>query len=441
MKNRNFIRHVSLLTAMLIMVGSLAGCGNSSTGQNSSQGSGGQSGSPQASKITVLLPQNEMDTVGFMKKKTQDFEKETGIQVELINMSWDNVADKVTTEMTAGGNSYDVIEFDNSWVSKFTANKWIVPLDSYMTSDMKSGIIPGLLKIFTAGNSVYGIPWNNDTRFFMYNQKKLTDAGIQQPPKTWDELTEDSKILQKKGLVKYGYIDSYAQAQALTNELTYMVYSFGGDYLDNSGKPTATSTAVSDAYRFLQKAINVDKIVDPASMTSDQENAATVFCQGDTAFFLQAWAGMYSQANTAGSSKVVGQIAVAPYSVGKDGNTHVALSLPEAMAIPSTSKNKDAAWKYIAYMSSKTFDKDKALAIGALPIYSTTFGDAEVLKKYPYWENFGKQSQYAKGLGQILWYDQFSSAVQAESQKILLNEETTSAGLSSLQDKLTKISQ
>jgi multiple sugar transport system substrate-binding protein len=89
-----------------------------------------------------------MDTVGFMKQQTEDFTKATGVKVQLINMSWDDVAAKVTTAMAAGSSSYDVIEFDNSWVTKFTTNNWVIPLDSYMTSDMKTGINPGLLQTF-----------------------------------------------------------------------------------------------------------------------------------------------------------------------------------------------------------------------------------------------------------------------------------------------------
>jgi multiple sugar transport system substrate-binding protein len=429
-KKHGYVSALTVIVAMLMVLTSFAGCAKTSGSSNSSG----------AKEITVLLPQNEMDTVGFMKQQTTNFEKAKGVKVQLINMSWDNVAAKVTTAMAAGSSSYDVTEFDNSWVSKFTKNKWIVPLDNYMTQDMKSGIISGLLQIFSANGKTYGIPWNNDTRFFMYNKSKLDAAGISAPPKTWDELVQDTKILQSKGLVKYGLIDGYAQAQALTNEVTSVVYSYGGDFLAN-GKPTVTSdVAVKNAYDFLQKAVT-DKIIDPASMTSDQENAGNVFCQGDTAFFPQAWAGLYEQSNTASSSKVVGQIAIASYSLSENGSSNVVLSLPEAMAIPTTSKHKDLAWEYIQYMSSRTFDKDKAITIGALPIYSTTFSDKDVIKKYPYWVNFGLQSKNAKGLETILWYDQFSNAVQVESQKMLLNQESVSDGLKSLQGQLTSLSQ
>ena len=67
-------------------------------------------------KITVILPQHEMDTIGLHAEKTEQFTAETGIEVELINMAWEQVADAITTDLTAGGNTYDVIEFDNAWV-------------------------------------------------------------------------------------------------------------------------------------------------------------------------------------------------------------------------------------------------------------------------------------------------------------------------------------
>ena len=38
-------------------------------------------------------------------------------------MGWDNVADRVTAEMSSGGSSYDVIEFDNAWVAKCAENR------------------------------------------------------------------------------------------------------------------------------------------------------------------------------------------------------------------------------------------------------------------------------------------------------------------------------
>lgn len=426
---------LALVIAVSFALTVLAGCGGSQ--KEDAASTPGQS-SKETKKITVVIPKHEMDTKGFFEQQTREFEKASGIQVEFISMSWDNVADKITAEMASKGSSFDVMEFDNAWVARFVTNNWVTPIDDMMTEDMKSGILPGLLEKFSYNGKHYGIPWNNDTRFFMYNKQKLADAGISAPPKTWAELAEQSKTLMSKGLVKYGFIDSLMQAQSGTNELTYFAYSFGGDFLDKDGKPNSSKDpGTKAAFEFLSKGLNIDKFIDPASVSSDYQTVANVFLNGDTAFFLQAWPGIYSQADDESVSKIKGQVAVAPYSLGVDEKSAKVLTLPEAYCIPQSSKNKEAAWEYIKYMSSKEFDKKKGQEIGALPIWSDNFNDADLLKLYPYWSEFGKQSQNAKGLQDILWYDEMSNIIQVESLNILLGKTDVEEGLKKMDEKFT----
>lgn len=434
---------LALIAAMALSI--TTGCGSSTASSSgapaaSTGASSANASSPLAgTKITVLLPNHEMDTVGFMESETRKFEAETGIQVELINMSWENVADRVMTEMAAGGDSYDIIEFDNAWVSKFVTNGWVEPLDAFVTQDIKDGVLPGLLDKFSMNGHIYGIAWNNDTRFFMYNAEMLKRAGIEKPPTTWAELKEQSMKLQAAGIASYGFSNSLMQAQSCTNEITNMVYSFGGDFFDDAGNLTITSDpAVKAAYEYMVDALNTSKFVDPGSLTSDYETVANVFNMGQSAFFVQAWPGIYQSANDAEQSQIVGNIAVADYALGENGKQSV-LTLPEAMAIPATSKNKEAAWEYIKYMSSKDFDKRKAETIGALPIWSDLFNDADLLKLYPHWASFGKQSAYANGLQSLLWYDEFSNIVQVETQKILLGQVSVDDGLKSMEEQCKKL--
>ncbi|HHW48685.1 MAG TPA: extracellular solute-binding protein [Clostridiaceae bacterium] len=454
MLKSRFVKLFTLMTIVLLVASLiLTGCGKSSeTGDSSKSTDSGQpaqqdtqdSGSQATSgeqKITVLLPKHEMDTKGFWEKETRQFESESGVKVELINMAWENVAERVTQEMAAGGSSYDVVEFDNAWVAKFNKNNWLEPLDGYEGADeIKNGLLSGLVNKFSIGGKFYGVAWNNDTRFFMYNKKMLEDAGISKPPKTWAEVKEYSKILQEKGIAKYGFIDAYPQSQVGVNEITYAIYSFGGNYFDENGNLIiASDPGVKNALEFLQKGLNEDKFIDPASLTSDYEAIANVFFKGDTAFFLQAWPGVYAYANDPSVSQIVGQIEVAPYAIGVDEKTNIVLTLPEAMAIPATSKNKENAWKYIRYMSSKEFDKRKALEIGALPIWKELYNDPDLLKLYPYWENFGKQAENARGLPDITWYDQFANIIQVEVQNILIGQTSVEDGLKSIEEQLKRV--
>ena len=131
-----------------------------------------------AEKITVIMPRHEMDLIGLWEQQTAEFEQETGIQVEFIQMSWNEVADKVLADLAAGGNTYDVIEFDNGWVAKFAGADWVEPLNSFASQEYLDSLVGGLLNTFTQDGQVLGIPWNNDTRFFFYNEAMLQAAGL-----------------------------------------------------------------------------------------------------------------------------------------------------------------------------------------------------------------------------------------------------------------------
>lgn len=422
----------ALLSALILL--SAAGCGSG----DKTPADSGSATTPDAApktgeKITVILPRHEMDTIGFHEEKTRQFEAETGIEVELINMGWDQVADRLTADLTAGGGSYDVIEFDNAWVEKFVHNDWLEPLDAYITDEIKEGMVPGLINKFSSGGSLYGITWNNDTRFYMYNKAKLDAAGIDKAPETWDEVLEDFAILKEQGLTTYGYIDCYAQEWAGASELLVAVQSFGGRLIDDNGQPVmGTDPKTREAYQFLVDGIE-SGLIDPSSLTSNQETINNVFCSGDTFLFVQAWPSVYAGANDAETSNIVGEIAVADYALHAEGEEPLVLTLPEAMAIPKTSQHKDAAWKYIEYMSSKELDKERCLKLGSLPIWTELLTDADLLAQYPFWESFSKQIGYAQGLPNVLWYDEFVNILTIESQKILLGQISVEDGLASIQ--------
>ncbi|MHB8279151.1 MAG: ABC transporter substrate-binding protein [Candidatus Humimicrobiaceae bacterium] len=384
-------------------------------------------------KITVIFPKHEMDTVGIFESQTREFEKLTGIKVELIQAEWDKISDKIIAEMSAGGSSYDVIEFDNTWVAKFDKAGWLVPLDDYMPSGWKEGLTPGAASTFSVGGKLYGVPWNNDIRFFMYNKKMLDDAGISAPPKTYDELIEQSKILMDKGIAKYGFAGFWTKGWSLLNSVTPIIYSFGGALFDEDGKPVFnTDPAVVEALQFMVDALNVEKIVDPASITYSQEDAMNIFAAGNVAFMPQGWPGVIGTCNNKELSNVVGQIGVAEWTLAKSPELQATMNLPEALAIPKTSKNKEAAWKYIEFITSKEKDKERGLTIGSIPLWTELYTDKDLLIKYPYWAQFGKQLVYAKGHPKLEWIEEWVNDLENETQAALNKEKTPQEALDDL---------
>ena len=384
-----------------------------------------------ASRITVIIPRHEMDLIGIWEEQTHEFEKKTGIQVELIQMSWDEVADKVLTDLAAGGRSYDVIEFDNGWVAKFAAADWLEPLNKIAPKEYVDSLLPGLVDTFTRKGQLLGIPWNNDTRFFFYNKSMLAKAGFSTPPRTWEEVVTQARKLKQMGICEYPIAEYWNQEWALANSVAFYLYSFGGNYFED-GKITIDQSPALDSIKFMVDLLNKEKIVNPSSTVMSQEAAADLFYRGSSAFFFQGPPSTFNYVNDPKLSKVVGQVEAAPWLPGKTASLQATLTLPEAFAIPKNSRNKDLAWKYIEFMISKEKDKERALKIGSLPLFSDLYDDGQLLKLYPYWEQFGQQSLVAKPLPQVEWYDELVQKTIVSIQETLLGFKSPQEAASSI---------
>ncbi len=391
-----------------------------------------------SSDITVLMPRHEMDLIGIWEEQTREFERETGISVEFIQMSWDEVADKVLIDLASGGGTFDVIEFDNGWVAKFGNSGWLEPLNEIASEQYVNDLLPGLVSAFTNDGQLYGIPWNNDTRFFFYNKEMLKKAGITAPPKTWEEVVEQSKILKEKGICEYPIAEYWNQEWALANSIAFYLYSFGGDYIENS-EVTINKSPSLDAITFMVDMLIKEELVNPSSVTLSQEAAADLFYRGSSAFFFQGPASMFNYANDPKKSQVVGDVEVASWLPGKTSSLQATLTLPEAFAIPKSSKNKDLAWKYIQFMISKKKDKERAEAIGSLPLFKDLYTDKGLLEKYPYWEQFGEQSDVAKPLLQVAWYDELVQETIVDVQGALLGYITPQEATNQIANFIEKI--
>lgn len=379
----------------------------------------GQKDAVNQNEITVIFPQHEADKIGAFPARVKDFTAQTGIKVNLIQLGWDEVSDKVLPELASGGSAYDVVEFDNGWVAKWINAGWVTPLEKFMPAGYTKGMVPGLIKLFSGSdNKLYGIVWNNDTRFFYYNAAKLKAAGIANPPATWEELIKQSKILQSKKLVKYGFAAPWKAEWALANEFHFWAYTFGGKVVSKKGEFDFQTDPNTLAALKMMKRFLTEGVVDPASLTYNQEAVMNLFLKGETAFLPQGISGLMAYVNNPDLSTVMGQISVGQVPGAKIGLS-AALTLPEALAIPKNSKNKENAWKFIKFMTSRDSNKKLAEEIGVLPIWIDLFADKDLVKKYPYWIDFKDQMNTAKGLSTITWYDDFADKCITETQKYL----------------------
>ena len=378
--------------------------------------------------ITVIFPKHEAEWADVYEPRIKQFEAETGIKVELIQSDWDSVADRIIPEMATNGSAYDVVEFDNGWVNQWCGAGWTAPLDDYMPDGFTDGMITGLVDLFSCPDgTLHGVVWNNDTRFFYYNAAKLSEAGFETAPKTWDEYVEQSQAAVAAGVVEYGMDPYWNQEWSLMNEFHFWAYAFGGEVVDQEGcflfnKDPNTLAGLN----FMIDTLN-NGVSNPAGLTYDQAAAQNLFLSGNSLFYPQGISGLLPFANDETVSSVTGEI-----EVGLVPSGGMALTLPEAFAIPANSEHKEAAWKFIEYMTSVESNVVIAKEIGLLPIWVDLYADPELTEKYPYWAEFYTQLDNVRGLSTLTWYGDFVDIGQTEVHKALAGKQSAQEALDNM---------
>jgi multiple sugar transport system substrate-binding protein len=150
----------------------------------------------------------------------------------------------------------------------------------------------------------------------------------------------------------------------------------------------------------------------------------------------QAIAGLMAYTKDPTISKVDGQIKIGLVP-GVEAGKGAALTLPEAYAIPANSKNKEAAWKFIEFMTSKDTNKLLAQEIGVLPIWVDLYSDPDLTAIYPFWADFQNQLTSARGLSKLTWYSDLVDISTAELHKALSGAQTAQEALDNMASQLS----
>jgi len=220
---------------------------------------------------------------------------------------------------------------------------------------------------------------------------------------------------------------------------TVMVRDFGGRILDENKNPVLDSPEAVAALQFMVDMFRKDKIIDPTSLTSSLKVIQEVFLRGDTAFFPQAWPGVYTNSRDPKLSRVVGEVEPASKPLEGPGKKSVLMCVPEALAIPTASKHPDEAWDFIKFITSKENNKAQCASIGTLPIWTDLFNDPELLRKYPQWKQFGLQSRYLEGRVVVSWWNELWEIEEVEVTNALMGLKTVEQATRDMMKKLKAI--
>jgi multiple sugar transport system substrate-binding protein len=225
----------------------LASCGASAS--NSSSG-----GSVKSIKV-VIADYSKDNTAPFWKKFAAKYEKTTGIKLNLQIIEWNDL-DQQSSTMVQAGNVPDILN-ENAYAS-YAADGLLYNSDEVLPAATKADIIPAFVKSGTYKGKFYGMPDLSSARALFYNTDLFKQAGIADPPKTWDEFTADAKKVTALGNGNIGYAQPLGPEEAQA-EFAIWLFNNGGDFKAD-GKWTLNSPENVKTLEFMQSLSTKEKV-------------------------------------------------------------------------------------------------------------------------------------------------------------------------------------
>lgn len=353
-------RRVAAVASIAAIGATLAAC---STG-----GSGSGSGAGPAS-ITVLA--EDISYTNNIKLLLPKFEKDTGIKVKIETVPYSDQAAKILLNFSQKSSNYDVVFTDNVFGTGYYQSHYVenlTPMEKSATQyNTFSQFYQPYLKPMTKGDAVFGLPVYGESTWLMYRKDLFQQYGIVGPPKTMQELSADAKtVFEKSGGKTYGITLRGAPGIQSVYPWSGFLRAFGGDYFDSAGKLTINSVNAVKATEFWAKLLK--NYGPPGAGNFDWEQNRIAFTQGTAAMTIDATAnGPFNE--DASASKIAGKVGYAPvpYEVSNPTSSDNSLNV-HALYLSSFSKNKAAAYKFMAWATSKAV-QDNAVktteAVGA----------------------------------------------------------------------------
>ena len=273
----------------------------------------------------------------------------------------------------------DILEINDEMSASFKNSGWLEGLnDTVMTDDIRGEFAKGYLEqmITNKDGNIIGVPGYAGYLAFWVNQKIMDETGI----KSLDTKEDFKKYLEaasKDG--RYGYGGSWEKTYVF-NEIAQFVNMFGGDYFD------WTKPENKEAIQFLYDMVKnnqtpIDQIADKYEQMNPKANDGKYGC-----WLMWGLGTDYAKADMLGPDKI--HMAMVP-SMTSNGQRAI-FTDSWSYVLNTSSKNKDAAIKFLKYMASeggmeasyKAFDRYPARKDVAAKIVPDTDPAKEMYSRY-----------------------------------------------------------
>ncbi|MER5745659.1 extracellular solute-binding protein [Streptomyces sp. NPDC059913] len=304
------------------------------------------------------------------KKIAEGFTKQhPKVKVKYVNVPFGEAQNKFKNAAQAGSGAPDVIRSEVAWTPEFADLGYLAPLDGTPALKNADDFMKQAAASTKYNGKTYAVPQVIDSMGIFYNKKMFKDAGVE-PPATVNDL----KTVAKKIKDKTGKTGLYLRGDDSYYFLSFL-YGEGGDLVDAGAKKITVDNAAG------VKAFGVVKdLVDSGAAKTDAtdgwENMMQSFKNGDVAMMVN---GPWAVADTLTGKQFTDKenLGIAPVPAGS-----AAQGAPQGghnLAVYAGSKNLDASYAFVEYMTSVESQAQVAGELNLLPTRNAAYAKQQAV--------------------------------------------------------------
>jgi len=296
-----------------------------------------------------------------------------GIAVKVQQIPWTAAHEKLLTAFV-GDASPDLAQVGNTWLPEFAALRAIEDLSPHLdngTVVRADNFFPGVWATNTIAGRVLGVPWYVDTRVLFYRKDILAQAGIVEPPRTWDEWRGAmERIKRTVGPDRFAIllpVDEWAQLVVLAMEA-------GSPLLRDGDRFGAFRGPEFRRALEFYVALFSDRLA-PALDRNQVANLYQQFAEGHFAMYITGPWNLGEFRRRLPAALQDGWATAPLAAVCAEDWPGISLAGGSSLVLFRSSRRKDAGWKIIEYLSEPAQQVAFYHATGDLPAHRGAWED------------------------------------------------------------------
>ena len=337
--------------------------------------------------IRLIVPKLGGKTIrGPIIEEAKVFEKLTGATVQIVTPSWADTIKKTKESLTNENVNFDIFVIISSWGGDFLAENHIAKVPKWVKDKIDWDDVLPIYKesVLSWNNIAYGLPYDGDCLNLYYRKDIFQNSKNKEnfkkeygyelnPPKTWKEFEDIAKFFNNwdwdnDGKKEYGVAGSRLKGygtmlQFFTRAAAYAKHPSNKGFYFNpqTMKPNINNPAFIKA---LDDYINVMKYAPKQIVNFKPGDVRKSFLSGEVVMAID-WANMGTMSVTSDISVVKDKVGFAllpghnkvynykTQSWDNRYNNASSISGNWTLLVNEQSKNKDLAFEFASYMTSK----------------------------------------------------------------------------------------